>query len=57
MSQLQIDSFRNKDNPRDSEYYAELAKNISEIVIERATDGNPVCIEIFEKARRAQQKK
>jgi hypothetical protein len=57
MRGLETNSFRNLDNPRKREDRAELAKNVCEIVIERALDGNPICIEIFQKARRLTQQK
>lgn len=57
MSGLEINSFRSADNPRKREDREELAKNVCEIVIERALDGNPICIEIFQKAKRLTQQK
>jgi hypothetical protein len=57
MSQLEIGSSRNnRGSPRSREDRAQLAKYISEIVMERAIDGNPVCVEIFQKARRLSEK-
>lgn len=51
MSGVETISFRNQQNPRNSDYYAELAKNVTEIVLEKATDGNSICIEIYQKAK------
>jgi hypothetical protein len=57
MRDLEVISLRNEDNPRKREDRAELAKNVCHIVIERALDGNPMCIGIFQKARRLTQQK
>ena len=57
MSGLEINSFRNLNNPRKTKDRAKIAKNVCKIVIERALEGNPISIEIFQKARRLAHQK
>jgi DNA-binding transcriptional regulator/RsmH inhibitor MraZ len=49
--QITTTSTGRQQSPRDKEYRKQLAKNISEIVIEKATDGNETCIEIYQRAK------
>jgi len=48
MSGLEINSSRNLNNPRKTKDRAKIAKNVCKIVIERALEGDPIRIEIFQ---------
>lgn len=57
MSELEINSSRNLNNPRKTKDRAKIAKNVCKIVIERALEGDPIRIEIFQYARKLAHQK